>query len=101
MPDDWKVGLIVPLFNKGDKIKCDNYCGITLLNVAYKILSSTLLERLKKYSEEILGEYQCCFRPGRRTKDQIFMARQIQKKFMSMILTSTSSSLTLKKLLTV
>jgi len=25
MPDDWKVGLIVPLFKKGDKMKCENY----------------------------------------------------------------------------
>jgi hypothetical protein len=25
MPDDWKLGLIVPLFKKGDKMKCENY----------------------------------------------------------------------------
>jgi len=25
MPDDWKVGLIVPLFKKGDKMKHENY----------------------------------------------------------------------------
>ena len=31
MPDDWKVGLIVPLFKKGGKMKRENYRGITLL----------------------------------------------------------------------
>jgi len=57
MPEDWKIGLIVPLFKKGDKMKCENYRGITLLNVTYKLLSSIILEQLKEYSEEILGEY--------------------------------------------
>jgi sorting nexin-29 len=81
MPNDWKVGLIVSLFKKGDKMKCENYRGITLLNVAYKILSSFILVWLKEYLEEILGEYQCSFRPQRRTTDQIFVVRQIVEKF--------------------
>jgi len=80
MPDGWKVGLIVPLFRKGHKMKSENYQRITLLNVTYKILSSIILEQLKEYSQEILGEYQCGFRPQRRTTDQIFVVRQMLEK---------------------
>ena len=46
MPDDWKIVLIIPLFKKGDKMKCENYRGITLLNVAYKMLSTGTVERV-------------------------------------------------------
>jgi hypothetical protein len=81
MPDDWKVGWIVLLFKKGDKMKCENYQEITLLNVTYKILLSIIMERLKEYLEEILGEYQCGSRPQKRTTDQIFVVRQILEKF--------------------
>jgi hypothetical protein len=81
MPDEWKVGMIVPIFKKSDKMKCENYREITLLNGTYKILSSSILEWLKEYSEEILGEYQCGIRPQRRTMDQIFVVRQILENF--------------------
>jgi hypothetical protein len=62
-------------------MKCENYQGVKLLYISYKIPSSIILERLEEYSEEILGEYQCDFRPQRRTVDKIFIVRQILEKF--------------------
>jgi hypothetical protein len=59
---------------------CENYRGITLLNVVCKLLSTVLLKRINIYAEEIMREYQCGFRSDRSTTDQIFTLRQTLEK---------------------
>ena len=80
IPDDWNLSILCPVHKKGDKTVCANYRGISLLPIAYKILSSVLCERLKSKVGEIIGPYQCGFRPGKSTIDQIFTLRQILEK---------------------
>ena len=76
----WNESWINPIYKKGDRTLCDNYRGISILNIGYKIFSSILCERLKPFLANIIGNYQCGFRPGKSTTDQIFTLRRILEK---------------------
>jgi hypothetical protein len=80
MPEEWSMGIIQPIYKKGDKLECSNYRATSLINVTYKVLSGILYNKLTVYAEEILGEYQCGFRANRSTTDHIFTIRQTQEK---------------------
>ena len=80
IPEEWKEGIICPIFKKGDRRLCSNYRPITLLNVGYKILAILLHNRICRIVEHKLGDYQMGFRPNRSTIDNIFMIRQIYEK---------------------
>jgi len=80
LPDTWLEGSLCPLHKKGDKLVCENYRGISLLNSAYKIFAKILYNRLAPHAETVIGDYQCGFRPDRSTTDQIFNIRLILQK---------------------
>ncbi|VVC32407.1 Reverse transcriptase domain [Cinara cedri] len=61
IPESWKMSVLCPVYKKGDKMDPKNYRGISLLNTSYKILSNLLLNRLKPFIKEIIGEYQAGF----------------------------------------
>lgn len=81
IPEEMGIGIICPIYKKRDRLECDNYRGITLLNTIYKIITGIINKKLTVYSERILWEYQCGFRPGKSTTDHIFVMRQILEKF--------------------
>jgi len=80
LPSKWLEGALCPLHKKGDKLICDNYRGISLLNSAYKVFAKILFNRLLPHAETVIGDYQCGFRPNRSTSDQIFNVRLILQR---------------------
>ena len=72
-----KTGLIVKLPKKGDLTNCNNWRGIMLLSVTYKVLSRVVLNRLTTTVDPLLRKEQAGFRKGRGCADQIFTLRQI------------------------
>lgn len=79
-PEDWKEGIISPIYKKEEKSVVGNYRGVTLLNTAYKIYASILNDRLRAVAEEKLQESQFGFRKGRGTADAIFVLNYIVNK---------------------
>ena len=70
-PSDWKGAIQIPIYkNKGDKKRCDNFRGITLLPVMEKVVMKIILNRLVKIMDETILEEQCGFRRTRSTMDQ-------------------------------
>ena len=81
IPTDGTTNIIVPIYkNRGDKLQCKNYRGISLLCTGYKILTTVLNNRLKKYIEHIIGKYQAGFRTGKSTTDKIFTIKNLLEK---------------------
>ena len=80
MPTDWNLRFFCPIHKKGNMMECTNYRGVSLLNVAYKILSNILFMRISPFAESIIGNYQCLFRKNISTMNEIFTLRQIMEK---------------------
>nr|VZI50017.1 unnamed protein product [Spirometra erinaceieuropaei] len=77
VPDDWGLGILVPILKKGDKTRCENYRGISLIDVAAKIFAIVLLRRFQSVRDSRTRPNQAGFRAGRGCADQIFTLRRI------------------------
>ena len=80
VPLDWQIGIIAPIYKKGDSKECSNYRGITLGSTVGKLYGRILESRLRKKVEHTLEESQSGFRKKRGTVDQIFIVRQLCEK---------------------
>ena len=80
IPSDLINPNITILFKKGDRSKCGNYRGISLMSVLGKLFADIILQRLHQIAEFIYPESQSGYRNGRSTIDGIFTLRQLMEK---------------------
>ncbi|BHF64384.1 hypothetical protein SprV_0200738700 [Sparganum proliferum] len=77
VPDDWGLGIHVPILKKGDKTRWENYPGISLVDFAAKVFAIVLLRRFQAVRDSRTRPNEAGFRAGRGCADQIFTLRRI------------------------
>jgi exonuclease III len=82
IPNRWKHAAIITIYKKkGDRSECGNSRGISLLDVAGKVLTRIMLSRLlTHFVDRIVPETQCGFRADRSTVDMFFVAKLLLEK---------------------
>lgn len=66
IPENWKTALTYTIHTKHI---CNNYRGITQINVTYKVVFKYLLSRIKPLTEDYFWDYQ--FRQNRFITDRV------------------------------
>ena len=72
VPNDFRKMLTKPLYKKGDKNKCGNYRGISLVSLGSKLRLNMILFVLRDAVDKVVREEKCGFRKSRGCVDQIF-----------------------------
>ena len=76
----WKRSVFIPVPKKGNAKECSNYCAITFISHASKVMLKILQARLQQYVKQELPDVQTRFRKGRGTRDQIANIHWIMEK---------------------
>ena len=64
IPKTWYEAHVIPIFKKGNRNRCSNYRGISLLNAGYKLYMKIVHAHLSTITEALLLENQSGFRKG-------------------------------------
>ena len=76
----WKKSVFIPTPKKDNAKECSNYCTITLISHASKLMVKICQARLQPYVNRELPDVQVGVRKGRGTRDQIANICWIIKK---------------------
>lgn len=79
IPETWRVARIHPLYKKGDPGDPQNYRGISIVNVIYKLYAQIICNRLTNFCEtmQLLPDCQNGFRKRRSTIDSIYILNHV------------------------
>jgi len=81
VPVEWRDATLVPVPKMGDLSACDNWRGISLLDVMGKLLVRILNDQLQTVVEDSVADSQKCgFRAGRGCIDMVFCVHQNVEK---------------------
>jgi hypothetical protein len=84
--EELKIGLVIPLFKKGDRNKKNNYRGVCLLPMASRVTARIMANRLRIWAEKLglWDDDQSGFRKGRSTADATQVMVRIQEDTMDL-----------------
>ena len=90
-----KVGLVIPLFKKGDRNNANNFRGVVLLAMGSRIVARIAADRIRIWAEEmkLLDDDQSGFRKGRSTADVTQMMFKIQEDTTDLIKRARASGI--------
>ena len=73
IPEEWRTGMVVPIWKRGEKKDVKNYRGVTLMCTSYKIYTNILNKRIVEELDDKngWGRSQAGFRKGRSTIENI------------------------------
>ena len=82
VPKTWCIGLITPIYKKGNRMDPNNYRGICVGNALLKLFCTILNQRLIKYINEnnIINKCQIGFKKNCRTTDHILTLKALINK---------------------
>ena len=100
-PQDWKRSVFIPIPKKGNAKECSNYCTISLISHASKIMLKILQAKLQQYMNWKLSDVQAEFRKAGESEIKLPTSTGSSKKQQSSRKTSISVLLTMPKPFTV
>ena len=85
IPDDWGKSIICPSHKKGSVYDPNNFRGVSLIDIVYKIFTNILVKRLDKWTEKfnVIHESQAGCRRKYFTIDNIFTLHALAQKYLS------------------